>query len=215
MSSFTLTPSKQVDLSAYTVNTDREAPRRKLVRKAKGFVDSVQNKDGNWVNVAYRPEKDSGVGYLTGGARIVAETLYELYLCSPVDSIHGAIRWALVKSPGLLAHDDFDLGLHRGAISQNAYALGAEYFEASMSYALDERQKAAQQRKRDQRQAQRAEGFRRVDSRGTVGEAIGPNQVVALEAAVRPQLKDSASTVKPASKAPTPRDIARRVHVHV
>lgn len=193
---FQFAPAGQVNLSAYKVNTVRKRGRNALIVRARKFVDTITLTDGTTRNVAFFTEKGKGVALLTGGARIVSETLYELYVRSPEDSIRGAIKWALDEAPELLAHDDFDLGLHRGAISKNAYALGAEYFEASMSYALDEQQKAAQQRKR-------AEDFRR----GTVGEAIGPRQAEAL--------KGAASTVKPASKAPTPRDIARRVHVHV
>lgn len=155
--------------------------RAAIVAQAKRHVSTVQfQRDGKTCTArrAFRPDKGSGAQYITGGARVALELMYALFVAAPVDSLKEAVAWALEEAP-LYAAYEYDLGLDRtttggrrvGEISQAAYQLALEYFEASMAaeLAMREERIAAKRRK------MRVNGFRGVTSQ-TIGSLLADKQ---------------------------------------
>lgn len=154
--------------------------RNAIVAQAKRHVSTVQFEKNGKTRTdkrAFRPDKGSGAQYITGGARIALELMYALFAAAPVDSIKEAMAWALDQAP-LYAVREYDLGVDRktrdrrvGEITQAAYQLALEYFEASMAaeLAMREERIAAKRRK------MRVNGFRGVTSQ-TIGSLLTDKQ---------------------------------------
>lgn len=160
--------------------------RAAIVAQAKRHIDAVQfEKDGKTCTAkrAYRPEKGSGAQYITGGARIALDLMYSLFIAAPVDSLKEAIAWALEEAP-LYAAYEYDLGIDRktggrrvGEISQSAYTMALEYFEASMEVELAKRE----ERIAAKRRSERVGGFRGATSQ-TIGSLLSNEQKVKMTA---------------------------------
>lgn len=168
--SFRLPAKGQISLDQYADNAEYGRARQGLVQRARAYTFTQQGKGGDR-KVAYFPVKGEGAQFLTGAARVVAETLYGLFVKSSADSLSEAVAWAIDTAPALMAAaDTVDVGNGRQAqVSQRAYRDGVDYFEQSMNWAFEQSRAAKRERSR-------RNGYRRTSDRhltATVGEAVG------------------------------------------
>ncbi len=169
-----------VALKGRKLNIKQLDKRKEVVATAKTFRDTIQLQKGAYKDVAFNPDNQEGVIYITGGARVALLVMYGLYMRAPsLLDIDKSIDWVLDRTPDILAAREWDLGAGKkntrrvGEVSQDAYQLAVMYFGASMKCANRKYQEA-------QQASRRAAGYRSVSRNFGKGGSLTQEQRTAL-----------------------------------